>query len=196
MHISDAQLQDLAKSYVREELLSDKQVALKRHMAECDICYEKFCTEYVVMKQLCAQGLVPPETFEAEGTEKTLLTLRSAGRLLEFVRDKAEEAADNWGFLPMAQLAFARGSNDEQKQAVYKSQRSSASQIYQTQHEIVIQLDDEVFPIKNLAVRYEVNGKSVVKQFVYDEDTECYVVRIERTSEDETIHLEIFETEA
>lgn len=196
MHITDAQLQDLAKSYIKEELLNDRQIALKRHMAECDSCYERFCTEYIVIKQLWEQGLVPPEVLEDKASEKIFLTLRSAGKLLELLRDKTEEVADSWSFLSVAQLAFARGSNDGQKQAVYKSRTSSASQIYQTQNEIVIQLDDEAFAVENLAVRYECNGKSEVKRFVYDETTECYVVRIKRKSQDETIQLEIFEIKA
>ena len=42
MHATAEELHDLAEAYVKEEILSDGQLMVKRHMAGCDACYQSF----------------------------------------------------------------------------------------------------------------------------------------------------------
>ena len=64
MHATAEELHDLAEAYVKEEILSDGQLMVKRHMAGCDACYQSFCAKYVLLNSLNAYKLIPLETEE------------------------------------------------------------------------------------------------------------------------------------
>ncbi len=64
MHATAEELHDLAGAYVKEEILSDGQLMVKRHMAGCDACYQSFCAKYVLLNSLNAYKLIPLETEE------------------------------------------------------------------------------------------------------------------------------------
>ncbi len=66
MHATAEELHDLAGAYVKEEILSDGQLMVKRHMAGCDACYQSFCAKYVLLNGLNAYKLIPLE-MEEEG---------------------------------------------------------------------------------------------------------------------------------
>ena len=91
MHISEEDLRNLSEAYVKEERLNDRQLELKKHMADCDRCYEIFCAQYVLQKQLSAHGLLPPES-----EKRVVFALKAAAGIYEMIQQKKETFHSNW----------------------------------------------------------------------------------------------------
>ncbi len=94
MHISEEDLRNLSEAYVKEERLNDRQLELKKHMADCDRCYEIFCAQYVLQKQLSAHGLLPPES-----EKRVVFALKAAAGIYEMIQQKKETFHSNWEFV-------------------------------------------------------------------------------------------------
>ena len=93
MHATAEALHNLAKAYVKKEILSDGLLEAKKHMAGCDECYQSFCTKYVLMRKLGGYGLIP---FEMEGSGAEDLEYAEAVAEPETPAD-TEELADAEG---------------------------------------------------------------------------------------------------
>ena len=87
MHLTEHNIQELAYAYVKKVKLSDKQVIYKRHMADCDDCFNKFLVERELQEALMDTGLISSEAMESvlKGTgqteEKVLLRMKKAAEL-------------------------------------------------------------------------------------------------------------------
>lgn len=103
MHISEEDLRNLSEAYVKEERLNDRQLELKKHMADCDRCYEIFCAQYVLQKQLSAHGLLPPES-----EKRVVFALKAAAGIYEMIQQKKETFHSNWEFVRLPMPAASR----------------------------------------------------------------------------------------
>lgn len=64
MHLSENNIQELAYAYVRNVQLTDNQVVYKRHMADCDNCYNRFLLERKLQNTLFDSGLINDEVMK------------------------------------------------------------------------------------------------------------------------------------
>lgn len=199
MHITSEQLQNLAHSYVKNERLNDEQLQLKRHMAQCDSCYEKFCTEFTVLKSLFDIGFITEEALkmqenlETELHEETksemfLLKLEIVDNAINFIHTTVDSISDAWNFFRLPQLAASRG--ETKKQVIYQSPLSEYSCIRQEDEKLIIQLEEEHYPVEQLQVKYVAEGAVSYKEFEYDEKIDCHIVVL---SEEKLTKVEIVE---
>lgn len=181
MHATIEEIRRLADSYLKKEILNDELLHIKRHMSGCDYCYENFCAEYLVRRQLAEKGLVPLELEDntvKEGMQKIFLVIQEVGRKLKVITQTDGDAAPVWEFLRMPQFAAARSSGEEMQEELFVSRGSEASSIRRLRNRIVIQLDGDIFQTERLAVRVTTGETAEIHSFRYDEETECYVVII------------------
>lgn len=184
MHMKTEQLRNLAVCYLDEQPLTDPQVQLKYHMAECDDCYEKFFTELIMLKALSDNGLMEPglEKRDDKLEEKSFIKIRSVKDKLEVLCTTASRQLEElWNFIYMPLPVYQRGVNENIKELAYISQISEYSCIKKENGLITIQLDGEYYSTAKLAVKYIAGGAPVYKEFAYDEGSECYIVSIEES---------------
>lgn len=190
MHLSLENLRELAQSYYREELLSDKQLEYKKHMTECDTCYEKFCAEYVIQKTLLDSGLIQSSALEElsvlkeEGTfdavkEIKCKLINEVDGLKRVVKEKAEQVSALWNFYSVPQPAFSRGQEILHESEIMENEVSDYSYIKKTSEGILFRLDGRDFNISNLRLIYITDDVRASFPFVYNEKHDCYDVRIE-----------------
>lgn len=192
MHISDEQLDRLADAYVKERLLDDRQMKIKKHMAQCDRCYERFCIRYSLLKSLKELKLLPAEAADGK-IPKLCLVIRQIGAVISVVAEKKEELPEYWDFFRMPALAASRGGKTGEEIEIYKNRFSEYSCVKFTEKQVTIQLDGDVFPAGRLKARVCFNGKEEEYDFLYDRDTECYQVVLEREVLSENGTIEVFE---
>lgn len=184
MHMKTEQIRNLAVSCLNEQTLTDAQVQLKYHMSECDDCYEKFCTEFIMLKVLSDNKLIEPdfEKKDKKQEEKSFIKIKSVKDKLEILCTTASKQLEKlWNFIYMPLPACERGINDNIKELVCISQISEYSFIKKKDGLITIQLDGEYYPTAKLSVKYISDGVPQYKEFTYDEDSECYIVSIEES---------------
>lgn len=127
---------------------------------------------------------------ESERMKDVLLQIQLAGTFIASVCSVSKDASF-WNFMHISGCAAARGAKNEKESDIYVSGRSEYSQIRREGNRIIIQLDEETFPVELLGVRYEENGKSVIRRFSYNEDTECYEAVIDRNGRTDDITVEV-----
>lgn len=193
MHATMDEIRSLADSYVKGKLLDDEQLSTKRHMSGCDECYELFCTEYLLLKNLREYGLLPEK--EPQFLSNCLLKIQIVENSLKVLQGWKENVAACWEFLHIPQLAMARGSSSRQKADMYVNKDSEYSFIKYEGDKIMIQLDAEAFPVDHLTVLLTAQGSEEEYPFSYNEETECYqaVIDCEKMTEDAI--LEVVDTE-
>lgn len=183
MHATSKQIQHLAASYYQQQLLSDEELEVKYHMAECDRCYEEFCAELLMLRALADSGLVKPQMLEVAESDssRSFIKLQLVQDKLKLLRGSMQNLQVIWNFLPRPALAYGRGTGVQAAGSGYISQESEYSCIQREGGKIRIQLDEDYFPVKALAVRYMESGKYVCQAFSYDEYSECYTAVIEES---------------
>lgn len=190
MHLSLENLRELAQGYYREELLSDKQLEYKKHMAECDTCYEKFCAEYVIQKTLLDSGLIQSSALEElsvlkeEGIfdavkEIKCKLINGVDGLKRVVEEKVEQVSALWNFYSVPQPALSRGQEILHESEIMENEVSDYSYIKKTSEGILFRLDGTDFNISNLRLIYITDDVRATFPFVYNEKHDCYDVRIE-----------------
>lgn len=207
MHLSEDELFDLAERQCNGALMTDKQVYQKRHFAKCHDCYEKFCV-YIALNRVIGEAwkMEPDEEELVQGVQTkmldssvknaksqkdTYLLIQMAGTAISFVQSLVAGDQDcYWNFMRRP-VAVVRSGSKEENGELYTSLQSEYSKICKDGDELLIQLDGDIFPITELGVRYEENGKAIVRKFTYNESTECYEVRIERGDKADNLTLEI-----
>lgn len=190
MHLSLENLRELAQGYYREELLSDKQLEYKKHMAECDACYEKFCAEYVIQKTLLDSGLIQSSALEElsvlkeEGRFDTVKEIKcklinGIDGLKRVVEEKMEQVSALWNFYSVPQPALSRGQEILHESEIMENEVSDYSYIKKTSEGILFRLDGTDFNISNLRLIYITDDVRATFPFVYNEKHDCYDVKIE-----------------
>lgn len=191
MHISEEQLDELAGAYVKEQILDNRQLGLKRHISECDRCYERFCIRYALLKSLWDLKLLPLEEMEKESFQQVFLKIQAVKEALHVVK---ETMLPEWDFVKMPQLSVARGENRETEE-LFENARSEYSFIKCGKDRIIIQLDGDIFPAEHLKL-YVRSGKNEEQyDFSYNPETECYQAIFDRKALGENGVIEIAGTE-
>lgn len=182
MHLSENDIEELAYAYNANVLLTEEQVRLKRHMADCDICFHKFLTEKTLQETLLGAGLISQETLEEalhpanEVKEKVLLTIEKAAdgwnMLVGEIQDKL---AAMWKFYPAPQLAVSRGTEDTSSAVIYENGSSEYSMIQIDEDGLLIRLDAEDYDGSSLVLKVIKGNDDVdVVKFYYNEEEDCY----------------------
>lgn len=202
MHLSENNIQELAYAYVKRTRLSEKQVGLKRHMADCDNCFHKFLVERELQIALLGSGLVSDDAMEEilngqkeQASEKILFRMKKAAEGLKMlIEDVKEKAGSLWDFSPVPQLAFSRGGVEEKDTEIYANPISEYSMIKVTEEGILVRLDEEDYQGETLALQVTRDGKTERISFVYNEEKETYDAfvsgKIEEGTQIEIIDLE------
>lgn len=210
MHLENDELFALANAEYIGIILEDIQKKQKEHLAKCRECYRKFCI-YITMLDLMGNGqeedIYEDEALELNETDakkenfgklennmqmqNVILQIHVAGALLSSVQTVMKEVSSYWNFIHMPQEVAARGSSKKEEIDIYTSMESEYSQIRHEAQRLIIQLDDEVFPVKLLRVRYNDNEGTVIRKFEYNEETECYEVVINQNDINNTLLVEI-----
>lgn len=199
MHLTINELRALAACYRKEELLNTEQFLWKQHMSQCDSCYEKFCTEFMLQKILTKHQIISEEIIEASLRmsipEQVCLKIQLRKRKLQVLASAVQKQSDMWNFFPMPQFAFERGSGkdntDKLEQQIFVSKSSEYSFIKKEKDKLIIQLDKDEYPIEQLRVVYELNKEVIYKEFIYDTDSDCWIVEFEQSEIDNVNEIAI-----
>lgn len=176
MHAGMEELRNLASAYVCEDLLDEKQLAVKRHMAECDECYRIFCTEYYMMYELTKAGLISQESLAlSKPWESYLVKIQWIKDKMDIILGKDTEENYFGDFFQVPQFAMARGAEMEEKDQ-YQNEKSEYTRIIYQGNKLRIQVDGDEFPVEKMCVWLRDGEISEKYSFVYDEETECYGV--------------------
>lgn len=180
MHLTERNIQELTYAYVKKIQLSDSQVRFKRHMADCDDCFNRFLVEKELQETLIGVGLLTESVMdeilaeEKEASENILLRMKKAAdglRLfIEEVRDKTESL---WNFYPTPHVAFSRGESEEESM-VYESVLSEYSTIQVSREGLLVRLDETDYPAERYILRVIRNGLEERIPFRYNKDEESY----------------------
>lgn len=190
MHLTINEIRSLADSYVQEKILNDDQLKAKKHMADCKECYQKFCTEYLLIRTFKETGILPEnwnDTGVDEEMQKILLQIKKVGIYLKI------QSECGWNFFPVPQMAAARGNTSAENKEIYVSDISKYSLIRHEEGKIIIQLDGDVYSVDHLKVRVITDGNVQEYAFIYDEETECYCVTIDEASVNDESVIDIVE---
>ncbi len=179
MHLSGNDIRELAISYREKETLNEKQLGEKRHMAECNPCYERFCVEYALQKSLFQTGLMN-STFmkeilnqSQELEEKVLLTITTAIDTLELsIQNMAERLESIWSFYQAPYLAEIRGDLEAIDEVVYECEGAEYSFIKNDGENILICLDEKEYNDRNLKIKIVRDSREEYLEFKYNEDEE------------------------
>lgn len=199
MHLTERNIQELTYAYVKKIQLSDSQVRFKRHMADCDDCFNRFLVEKELQETLIGAGLLTESVMdeilaeEKEASENILLRMKKAAdglRLfIEEVRDKTESL---WNFYPTPHVAFSRGESEEEESMVYESVLSEYSTIQVSREGLLVRLDEADYPAERYVLRVIRDGSEERIPFHYNEDEESYDAFVKGEIEPDT-QLEIVE---
>lgn len=196
MHVVVDELRALANQNLKNEILSDRLLQVKRHIAECDSCYGKFCAEYVLLKKLGEASLILPDTVEAEEPArmfKVFLRIEVANDRLDIESGNCEQEADCWKFIRMPQFTVLRGGGERQVKELYINQLSQYSCIERRDGKILIQLDGDFFAVEQLAVSVTGGEHREIYEFSYNTKAECYQVLIDEETMPDGAVIEIIE---
>lgn len=189
MHLTINELRALATCYRKEELLNDEQLSWKRHMSQCDSCYEKFCTELMLQKVLTKHQLISEEVIEASLGNTMLkqicLKIQLGKEKLQVFAGEVQQQTNIWNFFRMPQVAFGRGSGGDSdkngKQQIFVSKSSEYSFVKMENDKLIIQLDKDEYSVEQLRVVYEQDGNVIYREFVYDDNSDCWIVELEQS---------------
>lgn len=193
MHLKEEDLYNLAIAEYSGNILTDVQDSQKWHLGECRECYKKFCI-YITMLDLMGyeEDIENQEEYPSEEQlSDVFLQIQMAGAVLCSVNTKMSNNFSCWNFIHIPKIATYRGNTSDGETDVYKSIESEYSQIRQEGQQLIIQLDEDVFPINQLGVRYTENGKKIVKKFIYNKVSEFYEVIIDRSGKDDKLLVEV-----
>lgn len=186
-HLKQEQIDKLTYYYLNNKILSDDLAQVKRHMTECDLCYEQFCVSIVAAYELGLKGLFDIGLLADEaGEEKRNVLVRIssiAGKLKLQVNDALESAAAKlWNFSPVPQLAAARGEsrNDEQ---VFVSPVSEYSSVTLEGKRLTVRLDEDYFEDGKYEAVYVEGQKEQIIPFTRNEMEECLEAVLEVRNE-------------
>lgn len=181
MHINIEDLRILANAHINEKLLDDKQLAAKKHMAVCDDCYEKFCTEYLMQKELIKASLIPLDIWNEMETgivDKIIFKIshvKEQMKLAFHLEEKFQNDA-KWNFVEIPYLTAVRGREED---TVYQSKASAESKIYFREGKVLVELDEEVYQGDTLKVLLVDQFHNDEVELLYDEDTGIYMLEVD-----------------
>lgn len=193
MHMAMKELRELAGCCLQGEMLSPAQVQKKRHMGECDSCYKRFCTEYLILLAFQQIGLYPFQESRAAVSMMSLLTIRLIENHLTV--SCAQKIVDgcSWEFIHMPCIASARGGEKPLDSDCYVNLISEHSYIKREDGSVRIQLDGDVFPVEQLKVCVTTGQVKELYEFEYDPALECYKVVLDEAGLSEQSVIEIVE---
>ena len=185
-HLTQNQINKLTYYYLNRKILSNELVNAKKHMAQCQSCYEKLCISIVAAHELGEKKLIDISML-ADGNESQNIFVRInsvAGKLQVSVNEALEKTmAKLWNFMPESQIAVARGEDNKNNQT-FVNQQSEYSSITLQDNHLVIRLDDEYFSNARYEAVYTENGEEIIIPFSYNEMEECLEVTVEIKSSD------------
>ncbi len=210
MHVTIDELRELADFYRKEKLLDDKQLAVKKHMADCDMCYSIFCAEYLLQKELTENSLIPEISYiqNEEGTadikkEKFFIqiTKKKDGIKIAAHPDFTQNMLWNFFLLPQTFAARSVQSlNISEKTAgedavveQYNNINSKYTHITYDGIKTVIQLDGDIYPIENLQLKILDGAKTEQYDFQYNKETECWQAVVEHHLYSDKLVIEVTE---
>ena len=186
MHLKEDDLYNLAIAEYNRRDFTEVQCSQRWHLGECRECYKKFCV-YITMLDLMGdeEDIENEEKYSSEPQlSDVFLQIQLAGAVLSSANTKMENNLSCWNFIHMPKMSASRGNTGDRETDIYTSMESEYSQIRQEGQMIIVQLDEDVFPVDKLGVRYMEDGKSVTRKFIYNEMSECYEVVIDRNGKD------------
>lgn len=190
MHISDEKMDDLVNAYILKIILNDAQLEVKRHMADCDYCYERFCKKYVIKNVLCNNRLY---NVEKKRIDFLLSIKKSIDSFERITVQKAEECIEDlrWNFKLNMQPALRSGNETIE----YISNISENTKIIYDEDIIKIILDPEFFGAEEYKIQIiDVRNGECLKQidrFEFDEDMELFYLEINCREYPESIVINI-----
>ena len=175
-HLTKKQIDKLSYYYLKNKKLSDELLEAKRHMADCELCYEELCVSIVAAHELEDKRLFELDALmsvEEEQEENVYLQISNiAGKVKVLVNDALENAAKKlWDFVPYNQLAVTRG--EKSKENVFINKMSEYSTITISQDKVIVRLDDEYFNEGRYELVFTENGTEQIIPFSYNELEEC-----------------------
>ncbi|MBU5477682.1 hypothetical protein KQI69_00510 [Eubacterium sp. MSJ-13] len=197
-HMAEKQINKLTYFYLNKKILTNDLVEVKKHMAQCQSCYEKFCVSVVAAHELGEKGffdlsrLIDDGNYEKDNFFVRINNLK--GKLKVSVNQTLENTvAKLWNFTPESQSAVARGADNKDRQ-VFVNNLSEYSTIFTQEDCLSVRLDDEYFSDRKYEAVYIEDGEKTIIPFTYNEMEECFEVVIKvKDSEYELIIREIKE---
>ena len=205
MHLSIEELRELSAAYRSEELLDDRHLAMKRHLAACDACYEKFCAEYMLQKVLTEERLLNDEALHlsmqeeetgdlaAAKTSRTVLHISGIrGKVRELMVQAAEAVLEipKWNFNRTNVLATARGA---QSADIYRVSCSDETMISLDGSVLKVVLDEEVYDGEKYILQITDEEHREQLELVYDEDTGLYTAQADLAPYRENVQIDLIE---
>lgn len=179
MHVSEKTMDSLSDYYVMNRLLTDSLLKAKQHMATCDDCYNRFCRQFLIKRELKKNGLY----MATEDTKMSNIVLSIKQEFCGVKKIicetiKGMEDAMLWNFSPV----YAMGTRGEDEVTELVNEQSEDTKIFYDGEIITITLDGDV--IAGSDYRIEVvdseTGEQILDEitFDYDEDTQLYEAKI------------------
>lgn len=190
-HLTQKQINEMAYYVLNKEIFTDELVEAKKHMAECESCYEEFCVAVVAAYDLLEKGIIEKKTLlyseaeQAESCKNTYLKIKCMAGELQIVLSNAIENAVGklWRFMPVQQLSMARGTNENSEQ-IFVNSVSEYSSIKLAGNILTVRLDDEYYEDGAYEVVLIVGNREKVFSFTHNELEECLEVIIELESDE------------
>lgn len=182
-HLTEKQINKLTYYYLNKKILTNDLVDVKKHMAQCQSCYEKFCVSVVAAHELRKKGFFDLAELIDDGQnyEKNNFYVRInniAGRLKVSINEALDSTvAKLWNFVPELQPAVARGTDNKEGQT-FVNDLSVYSTIFTQKDCLIVRLDDEYFSDNEYEVVYIEGGEQTIIPFTYNEMEECLEVVI------------------
>lgn len=195
MHMAMKELRDLANCYLQGQLPDASQVKRKRHMGECDLCYARFCTEYLILMAFQKAGLLAGEIRDTRASVSmlSLLTIRLIEDHLRISCERATVDGLSWEFIRVPQTAAVRGEQEQPEFEYFVNRISEFSCIKREGNKVRIQLDGDIFPVDRLKVCVTTDEMRRFYEFQYEEALECYTVVLDDAMLTEDSVIEIVE---
>ncbi len=195
MHCKIEGLRELAGCYLKGQILDDRQLAAKKHMAGCEECYQRFCMEYLLQETLLRASLLPDEVWEEEGLptrlgQAAILQVRRLKGKLELAVQEGFQKDPIWDFTLVQGFAMARGTGAGSR---YQSAVSEESSIQFRGGRVIVQLDQSQYPVESLAVRVSDGDLEEIFGFTFDEDTELHEVALDMGKYSEDARIEVIQ---
>lgn len=185
-HLTQNEINKLTYFYLNRKILSNELVNVKKHMTQCQACYEKFCISIVTAHELGKKNLLDISMLADENENRNVFVRINsiAGKLQVSVNEALESAmARLWNFTSNPQIAVARGEDNKNNQ-IFVNQQSEYSSISLHDDRLTVRLDDEFFGNGKYEVVYTENGDEMIIPFSNNEMEECMEVIIDVTSND------------
>lgn len=189
-HLTQKQINKLTYYYLNRKILSDELLKAKKHMTQCQSCYEEFCISIVAAHELGEKNLFDISMLDDENeTANMFVRIKCiAGKLQVSVNETLDKTmAGLWKFMPEPRLAAVRGEDNKNNQ-IFVNEQSEYSSISLHENHLIIRLDDEYFSKGRYEVVYTENGVERTIPFSYNEKEECLEAIVEvQSSEYELI---------